>query len=98
MSEPVRYLRALAGTQPEPLHPPYVSSRKRAPNKPLVYLPHTISEVTGPVFAPGVAKTDGFDLTRQHLDEPLGERIVVSARGWDEHNRPVPHTLIEVCQ
>jgi protocatechuate 3,4-dioxygenase, beta subunit len=98
MSEPVRYLRALAGTQPEPLHPPYVSSRKRAPNKPLVYLPHTISEVTGPVFAPGVAKPDGVDLTRQHLGEPLGERIVVSGRVLDESNRPVPRTLIEIWQ
>ena len=98
MSEPVRYLRALAGTQPEPLHPPYVSSRKRAPNKPLVYLPHTISEVTGPVFAPGVAKPVGVDLTRQHSGEPLGERIVVSGRVLDESNRPVPHTLIEIWQ
>ena len=98
MSESIRYLRALPGTQPEPLHPPYVSSLKRAPSKPLVPLPPTISEVTGPIFASRVAKPGSFDLTRQHSGEPLGERIVVGGRVLDENNRPVPHTLIEIWQ
>ena len=98
MSECNGYLRALPGTQPNPLHPPYVSSLKRAPTKPLVHLPHTISEITGPVFGPEVAKPGSFDLTRQHSGEPLGERIIVSGRMLDENNRPVPHTLIEIWQ
>ncbi|MGA6953603.1 MAG: hypothetical protein WBY73_00735, partial [Candidatus Acidiferrales bacterium] len=44
------YRRPLPGTQPNHLHPPYKSSLKRAPTQPLIYLPHTLSEITGPTF------------------------------------------------
>jgi hypothetical protein len=44
------YRRPDPGTQTDHLHPPYVSSIKRAPSKPLVNLPRTLSEVTGPSF------------------------------------------------
>jgi len=98
MSESNGYLQALPGTQPNPLHPLYVSSLKRAPSKPLVPLPHTLSEITGPVFGPEVAKPGSFDLTRQHSGEPLGERIIVSGQLLDENNRSVPNTLIEIWQ
>jgi protocatechuate 3,4-dioxygenase beta subunit len=92
------YRHPAPGTQPEYLHPPYVSSLKRAPTKPLVFIPHTLSEVTGPQFhaedvAPPIA-----DLTRQHTGPPLGERIIVSGRVLDEDARPVPHTLVELWQ
>lgn len=92
------YRRPYAGTQSPHLHPPYVSSLKRAPLQPLVYLPHTLSEVTGPVFDVSTADVKASDLTRQHSGEPLGERIIVSGRVLDEDGRPVPHTLIEVWQ
>jgi protocatechuate 3,4-dioxygenase beta subunit len=98
MSEFKGYRRALPGTQPSALHPPYISSLKRAPSKPLIPLPHTISEVTGPRFGAEVAKPGSFDLTRQHAGEPLGERIIVSGTVLDENGRPVPHTLIEIWQ
>jgi protocatechuate 3,4-dioxygenase beta subunit len=64
----------------------------------LVQIPQTISELTGPVFGRHVVKPSGFDLTRQHAGEPLGQRIVVSGRVVDEADRPVPHTLIEIWQ
>ena len=92
------YRRPIAGTQPPHLHPPYASSVKRAPLKPLVFLPHTLSEVTGPVFPREVANPKAFDLTRQHKGEPLGERIIVSGRVLDENGRPIPHTLVEIWQ
>jgi protocatechuate 3,4-dioxygenase beta subunit len=93
------YRRAEPGTQPNHLHPAYVSSIKRAPSKPLVYLPHTLSEVTGPSFDSSSAiDAKASDLTRQHHGEPLGERIIVSGRVLDEDGRPVAHTLIEVWQ
>ena len=92
------YRRADPGTQPEHLHPSYVSSIKRAPSKPLVYLPHTLSEVTGPNFDSSTIDVKAGDLTRQGPGEPLGERIVVSGRVLDEDGRAVPHTLIEVWQ
>ena len=92
------YRRPLAGTQPPHLHPPYRSSIKRAPQKPLIYLPHTLSEVTGPLFGPEAVDVKACDLTRQHSGEPLGERIIVSGRVLDEDGRPVPHTLVEIWQ
>ena len=92
------YRRPYPGTQPNHLHPPYVSSIKRAPSKPLVYLPHTLSEVTGPHFGEKTIDVKAFDLTKQHSGEALGERIVVSGRVIDENGRPVTNTLIEVWQ
>jgi len=96
---PIRpYRRYHPGTQPEYLHAPYVSSKKRAPTQPLVYLPHTISEVTGPVFGNEIVDVKATDLTRQHHGEPLGERIIVSGRVIDEDARPLRHMLIEIWQ
>ena len=98
MSEVTGYRRAAAGTQPAYLYPPYVSSQKRAPTQPLVLLPHTLTEVTGPLFVPSDIAANDHDLTHQHDSEPLGERIIVSGRVLDENNRPIPHTLIEIWQ
>jgi protocatechuate 3,4-dioxygenase beta subunit len=92
------YRRAEPGTQPNYLHPAYVSSIKRAPSEPLVYLPHTLSEVTGPSFDSLTIDAKASDLTRQGHGEPLGERIIVSGRVLDEDSRPVARTLIEVWQ
>src|SRR5882762_4773678 len=92
------YRRPAPGTQPKHLHPPYVSSVKRAPSKPLVYMPHTLTEVTGPSFAKEAIEAKASDLTRQHAGEPLGERIIVSGRVLEENGRPVAYTLIEVWQ
>jgi len=98
MSQLVGYRRPDPGTQPDHLHPPYVSSSKRAPTKPLVYLPHTLSEITGPSVSPSRVDAKAFDLTKQHRGEPLGERIVVSGRVLDENGRPAPHTVVEIWQ
>jgi protocatechuate 3,4-dioxygenase beta subunit len=87
----------VSGTQPEYLHRAYVSSIKRSPTQPLVVIPHTLSEVTGPQFNEDIALT-GFDLTRQHEGEALGERIIVGGQVLDEDARPVPHTLVELWQ
>jgi protocatechuate 3,4-dioxygenase, beta subunit len=93
-----RYRRYCIGTQPDHLHPPYVSSIKRAPKQSPIYLPQTLSEVTGPVFGPESCDVTACDLTRQHSGEPLGERIVVSGRVLDEDGRPLRETLIEIWQ
>ena len=86
------------GTQPLHLHPSYVSSIKRAPTKPLVRIPYTLSEITGPSFGPEIVTPNTCDLTRQHSGEAMGERIIVSGRVLDENARPVPNTLVEVWQ
>jgi protocatechuate 3,4-dioxygenase beta subunit len=38
------------------------------------------------------------DLNAQHDGEPIGERIVVHGRMFDEDGRPVPSALVEVRQ
>ena len=79
------YRRPYFATQPEYLYPGYRSTVKRAPTRPLVLLPHTLSEVTGPVFGYDDVNPTDSDLTRQHDGEPIGERIVVSGRLLDEN-------------
>jgi protocatechuate 3,4-dioxygenase beta subunit len=80
------------------LYPDYKSSIGRTPLKPLIIVPHTLSELTGPVYGhDAVQETDG-DLTRQHAAEPLGERIIVHGKVLDEDGRGVPDALIEIWQ
>ena len=98
MSETTGYRRPYFGTQPEYLFPRYASTVKRAPTKPLVVLPQTLSELTGPLFGHDEVKPSDADLTKQHKGDPIGERIIVSGRVLDENGRPVPHTLVEVWQ
>ena len=94
----VPYRRHDPRSQPASLYPPYSSTVRRAPRKPLIVLPHTLSEITGPVYGhDDIAETDN-DLTRQHSGEPLGERIIVEGRVLDDGGRPVPHTLVELWQ
>ena len=92
------YRRHAADGQPSSLYEPYRATVRRAPRKPLIVLPHTLSEITGPVFGHETVSEGDHDLTRQHAGEPLGERIIVSGRVLDDHGRPVPHTLIEIWQ
>jgi protocatechuate 3,4-dioxygenase beta subunit len=94
----VIYPVASLAADPPSLCADYVGTRLRAPSQPLVIIPHTLSELTGPVYGHGsVAETDS-DLTRQHAAPPLGERIIVSGRVMDEDGRPLPETLIEIWQ
>ena len=92
------YRAPYPGTQPNYLHPPYVSSIKRAPTKPPIPIPYTLSEVTGPLFGPEMVAPKASDLTNQHSGEPLGERIIVSGRVLDENSRPLANTLVEIWQ
>jgi protocatechuate 3,4-dioxygenase beta subunit len=91
-----RYRRESA--DPPYLHPDYVSTRTRAPRRPLVPLPQTLSEVTGPVYGHERIGERDHDLTRQHEGEPLGERMILHGRVLDGNGRPVRNTLIEIWQ
>ena len=78
-----------AAVDPPYLYPDYVGTRLRAPNQPLVVLPHTLTELTGAgVRRVGVRGADA-DLTRQHAGEPLGERVVVAGRVLGADGRPL---------
>jgi protocatechuate 3,4-dioxygenase beta subunit len=76
----------------------YRSTAKRSPKRPLVILPHTLTELTGPVYGHEDVRPEDADLTVQHAGEPLGERIIVHGHVLDEDARPVPHTLVEIWQ
>ena len=98
MKKVIPYRRHDPLSQPPSLYQPYHATVRRAPRHPLVFLPHTLSEITGPVYGHrDIAESDN-DLTRQHAGEPLGERIIVTGRVLDDNGRPVPHTLVEIWQ
>jgi protocatechuate 3,4-dioxygenase beta subunit len=80
------------------LYEPYQSTIKRSPKQPLIYFPHTLSEITGPIYGHGEIGENDNDLTRQHKEEPHGERIIVTGRVLDTSGRPVPRALVEVWQ
>ncbi len=92
------YDPAALAAHPPYLAPDYQSTRLRSPSRPLIIIPQTLSELSGPVFGHEVCRKNDADLTQQHAGEPLGERIIVSGRVLDEAGRPVPNTLIEIWQ
>jgi protocatechuate 3,4-dioxygenase, beta subunit len=94
---PERYLREPPGSQPPLDWPSYRSTARRHPGQPLVYLPHAVTEITGPQLA-GAVDADDNDLTVQHDGEPIGERITVSGRVLDTEGRPLAGTLVEIWQ
>ena len=88
----------LRGSQPPLLYPPYKSTLRRAPRKPLIQVPSDFADLAAPLFGYlPLGETDD-DLTRQHTGEPVGERIIVSGRVTDEDGRPVSNALIELWQ
>jgi protocatechuate 3,4-dioxygenase, beta subunit len=83
---------------PPYLAPAYVATRLRSPTRPLIVLPHSLSELSGPVYGHESVLENDADLTKQHAGEPVGERIIVSGTVMDEDGRPIPDTLIEIWQ
>ena len=90
------YRRDDADIHPPYLYPDYVSTRLRAPKKPLIILPKTLSDTTGPAYGRDPIGELDNDLTRQHAGELLGERIIVTGRVTD--GGPVRNSLIEIWQ
>jgi len=87
-------------SQPPYLSPRYASSIHRSPREPLVLIPQTLSELSGPVFGHSIVSAADADLTTNAgTGAPaLGERIIVSGRVIEEDGRPVPNTLLEIWQ
>jgi protocatechuate 3,4-dioxygenase, beta subunit len=95
---PTSYVREPPGAHPPMDHAPYKSTALRHPRQPLVYLPHTVTEITGPQLGGELVEQDDDDLTRQHDGEPIGERIVVFGHVRDTEGRPLRDTLVEIWQ
>ena len=92
------YSRAGNDADPPYLSPDYKGTRTRSPKRPLIVIPQTLSEITGPIYGHSDVKAEEADLTIHHASEPLGERIIVKGRVLDEGGRPVPNTLVEIWQ
>lgn len=97
MSLILPYAREDAGSPPS-LYPEYRSTVLRSPRQPLIGLPQTLTEVTGPADWERLMGGSLADLTAQHKGAPQGQRIIVSGRVLDERGRPVPNTVVEVWQ
>ncbi|MCK0096931.1 protocatechuate 3,4-dioxygenase subunit beta [Yoonia sp. F2084L] len=87
-------------------HPPafyqgYRSTHLRAPQQPLLQIPQTVTELTGPVFGQGDLGPLDDDLITNYAatgQTAQGSRIIVHGTLRDEDGRPVPGKLIEVWQ
>jgi len=96
---PTSYVRERPDAHPPVDYAPYKATALRHPKQPPVYLPQTITEVTGPQLAgERIAGELDSDLTRQHDGTPIGERIVVSGRVFDTEGKPLRSTLVEIWQ
>ncbi len=96
---PTSYAREPAGAHPPLDYEPYKSTARRHPRQPLVYLPQTVTEITGPQLgSERVLGEHDDDLTRQHEGEPIGERITVTGRVMDTEGKPLRRTLVEIWQ
>jgi protocatechuate 3,4-dioxygenase, beta subunit len=91
-------LPADAAGHPDRAYGPYRSTALRAPHHPLVITSPSPVERAAPVFGPADVAPIDADLTRQHIGDPLGERIVVTGRLLDGDGRPVRHQLVEIWQ
>jgi protocatechuate 3,4-dioxygenase, beta subunit len=87
-------------------HPPaytpgYKTAVLRSPQKSLISLDNTLSEMTGPVFGHNMIGEYDDDLISNFAkpgESPIGQRIIVHGRVLDESGRPVPNTLVEFWQ
>ncbi len=87
-------------------HPPayapqYKTSILRSPQKALLSLDNSISEMTGPVFGHNLIGELDNDLIHNFArpgESAMGARIIVYGRVLDENGHGVPDTLVEFWQ
>ena len=93
-------VRGDAAVFPPYLYEAYRSTIRRAPHAPLVEVPLTLSELTGPRHAISPVTPDDADLTRNAGTggEAIGQRIIVTGRVLDDDGAPVVGALLEVWQ
>jgi protocatechuate 3,4-dioxygenase beta subunit len=98
---PRPYLPRERDWQPPALAPEYKSSRLRSPNQPLLQLPTTLSEESGPVFGHARLGPGDNDLIHNYAaagEAALGPRMLVHGYLREQSGRAVPDALIEVWQ
>jgi protocatechuate 3,4-dioxygenase beta subunit len=85
---------------PSALTPDYKTSLLRSPQRPLLSLENTISEITGPVFGHDRLGPHDNDLITNFAKtgEAIGQRLIVYGRILDENGRGLPGVLVEFWQ
>lgn len=86
---------------PPALHADYRSTYLRSPQQPLLKMPQTRTELTGPTFERDKLGPLDDDLILNYATSgqtALGPRIIVHGKLLDENGRAVPGKLIEVWQ
>ncbi|NLS04270.1 protocatechuate 3,4-dioxygenase subunit beta [Rhizobium sp. P32RR-XVIII] len=81
--------------------PGYKTSILRSPQRALLSLDGTISEITGPVFGHAMIGELDNDLIQNFAkpgESAIGERIIVHGRVLDERGRPQAGALVEFWQ
>lgn len=86
------------GVYPDLIYPDYKSTVKRGPTLPALRIeaPVPVSRNIDP--GARILLPNDADLTRRGQGEPLGEKIVVTGRVFDEDGKPVRNSLVEVWQ
>ena len=69
MVDVVGYRRETPGTHPAHLFPGYASTVKRAPSQSFIKIPHTLTEVTGPLFGHDRIDRKSTRLNSSHVSE-----------------------------
>jgi len=86
---------------PAPFTPAYKTSILRSPQKALLSLDSTVSEITGPVFGHNILGELDNDLIHNFArpgESAIGPRIIVYGRVLDERGKAVPGVLLEFWQ
>lgn len=95
------YLPRDRAWHPPALAPEYRSSGLRSPRQPLLALPTTLSEETGPVFGQSLLGLRDSDLIHNYAadgDSAIGPRILVHGQLRDQSGRGIAGALVEVWQ
>ena len=87
-------------------HPPaytpwYKTSVLRSPQKALISLDNTLSEIAGPVFGHDIIGALDNDLIHNFAapgESAIGQRTIIYGRVLDESGRGVPNVLVEFWQ
>ena len=100
MSDQGSFFQRDRAWHPPAFTPQYKSSVLRSPQKALISLEATLSEMTGPVFGHSLLGERDNDLISNyaHGGDPVGPRILVHGRVLDENGRGVAGALLEVWQ
>ncbi|MCA8927230.1 MAG: carboxypeptidase regulatory-like domain-containing protein [Alphaproteobacteria bacterium] len=83
-------------TQPDLRTQRYFRTTTTAPAEPLIPLPRTLTETSGPAFDARDLGGLGTDISNNNT--VLGSLMVVAGQVTDEDGRPVPNALVEVWQ